>query len=126
MQRLIARSLILVFALLASLAVPASHAGPTRAAISASAGNLQLTVSPKTSASDTPLTIRISGLRPGARVTLSVASVDAAAITWGFTSTYTARSAGIVDPATATAKGGVSAYDGTDPMGPVDFMGSAA
>ena len=66
-HRLMARSLVLVFALLASLAVPAYHAGPIRAAVSASAGSLQLTVSPKISPADTPLTIRVSGLRPGAR-----------------------------------------------------------
>jgi dienelactone hydrolase len=84
----------------------------------ATAGGLQLTVSPKVSAADTPLIIRVSGAQPGAKVVLSVTSVDAAGIKWSSTSTYQASSAGSVDPATTAAM----YFDGPDPMGPVDFM----
>ncbi|MGD0945606.1 MAG: acyl-CoA thioesterase/bile acid-CoA:amino acid N-acyltransferase family protein [Acidimicrobiales bacterium] len=85
----------------------------------ATAGGLQFAVGPKVSAADTPLTIRVSGLQPGANVTLTVTSVDAAGIKWSSTSTYTASPAGTVDPATSPE---TSLYNGTDPMGPVDFM----
>jgi dienelactone hydrolase len=96
----------------------------------ATAGGLQLTVSPRVSAADTPLTIRVSGLQPGANVTLTVSSVDAAGIKWSSISTYTATSAGTVDPATSSENGrvrrappyGPQGFVGTDPMGPVDFM----
>ncbi|MGO9584537.1 MAG: hypothetical protein ACLP36_17260, partial [Acidimicrobiales bacterium] len=40
----------------------------------ATAGGLQLTVSPTVSAADTPLSIRVSGAQPGANVTLTVTS----------------------------------------------------
>jgi hypothetical protein len=119
--------------LVVGLGVLAILPAPAAAATVAPAGNLQLTVTPKTSAADTPLTLRVSGLRPGARVALSVTSVDAAGFAWHSFSTYAASSAGIVDPATASLTGSVSqrtgtpaGYVGTDPMGPVDFMTSAA
>ena len=83
----------------------------------ANAAGLQLTVSPKVSAADTPLTIGISGAQPGAKVALSVTSVDAAGTKWSSTSTYTASPAGTVGPATSAEMS-----TGTDPMGPVDFM----
>jgi dienelactone hydrolase len=85
----------------------------------ATAGGLQLTVSPKVSAADAPLTIRVSGLQPGAKVTLSVTSVDAAGIKWSSISTYLAGPTGSVDPATTAT------YYGTDPMGPVEWMSPA-
>ena len=96
----------------------------------ATAGGLQVTVSPKVSAADAPLTIRVSGAQPGAQVTLTVTSVDADGIKWSSTSTYTATSAGTVDPATSSENGeyvgppsaGPIDFAGTDPMGPVDFM----
>jgi dienelactone hydrolase len=96
----------------------------------ATAGGLRLTVSPRVSAADTPLTIRVSGAQPGAKVTLTVSSVDAAGIKWSSISTYTATSAGTVDPATSPENGVVVApppyeptdFVGTDPTGPVDFM----
>jgi dienelactone hydrolase len=94
------------------------------------AGSLQLTISPKVSSADSPLTIRVSGAQPGAKVVLSVTSVDAAGIKWSSISTYTATSAGTVDPATSSENGRVRRappygpiyFVGTDPMGPVDFM----
>jgi dienelactone hydrolase len=88
----------------------------------ATTGGLQLTVSPKVSAADTPLTIRVSGLQPGSNVTLTVTSVDADGIKWSSISTYTATSAGSVDPATSSESDMSMGFTGTDPMGPVDFM----
>jgi dienelactone hydrolase len=88
----------------------------------ATAGGLQLTVTPKVSAADAPLTIRISKAQPGADVTLTVTSVDADGIKWNSTSTYTATSAGTVDTASSPE---IAPYYGTDPMGSVDFMNAA-
>lgn len=88
----------------------------------ASAGGLHLTVTPTVSAVDTPLTIRVSGAQPGADVTLTVDSVDAASVQWSSMSSYLATPAGTVDPATKPSTSG--SYFGIDPMGPVDFMSS--
>ncbi|MGD0985806.1 MAG: acyl-CoA thioester hydrolase/BAAT C-terminal domain-containing protein [Acidimicrobiales bacterium] len=96
----------------------------------ATAGGLQLTVTPSVSAADTPLTIRVSGAQPRAKVVLSVTSVDAAGTKWSSTSIYAATSAGTVDPATSPENGvyvggppsRTMHFVGTDPMGPVDFM----
>jgi dienelactone hydrolase len=88
----------------------------------ATPGALQVTVTPKVSAADAPLTIRVSGAQPGASVTLTVTSVDAVGIKWSSTSMYTASSAGTIDPATTEE---TAFYNGTDPMGPVDFMNAA-
>ncbi len=87
----------------------------------ATAGGLQLTVSPTVSAADTPLSIRVSGAQPGAKVTLTVTSVDADGIKWISISTYTASSAGTVNTATSPDK---LVYPGIDPMVPVDLMGA--
>lgn len=100
---------------------------PGTASFAATSGGLQLTVSPTVSAVDAPLTIRVSGLQPGAKVTLTVSSVDAAGVNWTSTDTYSAGSAGTVDPATSenTGPSALKGYNGTDPMGPVDFMSAA-
>ena len=86
----------------------------------ATAGVLHLTVTPKVSAADAPLAIRVSGLRPGANVTLTVSSVDAKGVKWSSSSTYKAGPAGTVDPATTPAVAG--SYTGVDAMGPIDMM----
>ncbi len=93
----------------------------------ATAGGLQVTVTPKVSAADTPLTIRVSGLQPGAKVRLTVRSVDAKGVKWSSSSIYKAGPAGTVDPATSPPQASLATgtgpeYEGTDPMGPVDFM----
>ncbi len=87
----------------------------------ATAGGLQLTVRPTVSAADTPLSIRVSGVQPGANVTLTVTSVDADGIKWISISTYTASSAGTVNTATSPDK---LVYPGIDPMVPIDLMGA--
>jgi dienelactone hydrolase len=109
----------LALPLAATLSLPA----PSAVAVAgAPAGGLQLAVSPKLSAPDARVSIRVSGLRPGASLTLTVTSVDAAGIKWSSTSMYTATSAGTVDPAAVPA---TATYSGTDPMGPIDFMNAA-
>jgi dienelactone hydrolase len=107
-------------AVLPATATPA-HVTTTRA------GTLRLTVSPRSSAFDAPLTISISGVTPGQRATLGVTSVDATGVKWSSSSTYVAGPSGTVDPATSPAVPalGVS-YFGLDRMGPVDFMTTAA
>jgi hypothetical protein len=97
---------------------------PGMASAAATSGGLQLTVSPKVSAADTPLSIRVGGLPSGAKVTLAVTSVDAAGIKWSASGTFLATSAGTVDPATSPPQsaGGSVEYTGTDPTGPADFM----
>ena len=88
---------------------------------------LQLTVSPKDSAWDAPLTISISGVKPGQRVTLSVTSVDCSGVKWSSSSTYAAGPSGTVNPATSPAVPALGgSYFGLDPMGPIDFMSTAA
>jgi dienelactone hydrolase len=111
--------------LVAMVAVLPATATPVRVTTGARA--FQLTVSPKSSAFDAPLTISISGLTPGQRVTLGVTSVDATGVKWSSSSTYVAGPSGTVDPATSPAvpAPGVS-YFGLDPMGPVDFVTTTA
>ena len=88
---------------------------------------LRLTVSPKESAFDAPLTISISGVKPGQQVTLGATSVDATGVKWSSSSTYVAGPSGTVNPATSSAVPGLGgSYYGLDPMGPVDFMTTAA
>jgi dienelactone hydrolase len=109
-------------ALLLSLSVGAcgsSATGPP----AAPPEHLQLQVSPRVSAVDTPLSIRVSGLTPGQIVTLSVTSVDANGVRWSSSSTYRAGRAGTVDPATTSAVAG--SYTGVDAMGPIDMMTGA-
>jgi len=86
------------------------------AAASAPPEHLQLTVSPRVSAVDTLLSIRVSGLTPGQTVTPSVTSVDAKGVKWSSSSTYKAVPAGTVDPAVTPAFAG--GYTGVDAMGP--------
>ena len=108
----------------AMLAVLPATATPARVRTGAA---LQLTVSPKESAFDTPLTISISGVKPGQRVTLSVTSVDATGVKWSSSSTYVASQSGAVNPATSPAVPALGgSYFGLDPMGPVDFMTTSA
>ena len=83
--------------------------------------DLRLSVSPAVSPADSPLSIRVSGLAPGQRVTLSVTSVDAKGLEWSEAIDYVANRAGAVDPALegGTDRGGPV---GPDAMAPVDLM----
>lgn len=87
---------------------------------SGSKQGLRITVSPTTSLFDTPLMIRISGLRAGQRVTLTVRSIDFRHVSWESTSVYIAGPNGTVDPTTDPSIG--PSYTDVDPMGPIDFM----
>ena len=101
---------------------------PGMASAAATSGALQLMVSPKVSAADAPLTIRVSGLQPGAKVTLAVTSVDAAGTLWSSSNTYSASSTGTVDPTTSPSQANPAAGVGSavDPMGSVDLMSAPA
>ena len=102
---------------LATLAGVCTNASAGTPAVKSS---LRLTVSPRVSALDTPLYVSVSGLAPGGRTTLVVTSVDANGIKWVSSSTFVAGPSGTVGPATSASVAG--SYEGTDAMGPIDFM----
>jgi dienelactone hydrolase len=106
-----------VIAVIVLLARPAGR--PTAAA--ATHNGLDLSVKPAVSAVDTPLTIRVAGLRPGQRVTLTASSVDARGVEWRESIEYAASRLGVVDPAaqSGTDRGGTVTPDA---MAPVDLM----
>ena len=106
--------------------VPALLATPQVAALPSPAGHgkLHLVVRPSISLSTQPLSIRISGLRPGQRVSLTVTSVDWHGIAWRSVGSYTAGPSGTVSPASVPSGG--PSYTGVDAMGPVDFMASSS
>ncbi|MGA2806472.1 MAG: acyl-CoA thioesterase/bile acid-CoA:amino acid N-acyltransferase family protein [Acidimicrobiales bacterium] len=109
----------------AAIAVPALLVTP-RLALSSPArqGELRLVVTPSLSLSTDPLSIRISGLRAGQRVSLIVTSVDSHGVHWKSLSTYNAGPSGTVSPASAPSGG--PSYTGVDAMGPVDFTASSS
>jgi hypothetical protein len=69
---------------------------------------------------DAPLAIEASGLTPGERVSISVASVDAVNVKWSSTAAFTANRRGVVDTKTSPAKSG--SFTGVDRMGLLTFM----
>ena len=85
-------------------------------------GQLRLVVTPSVSLSTEPLGIKISGLRAGQRVSLTVTSTDSRGFQWKSLSTYIAGPAGTVSPASSPSNG--PSYTGLDAMGPFDFMAS--
>jgi dienelactone hydrolase len=94
--------LVPIVFLLASSAGAVAAAGP--------GSHIRLSVSPPISAADSPLSIRVSGLAPGQRITLSATSVDAEGREWSAAINYVANRAGVVDPALQR---------GIDPEGPI-------
>ena len=102
-----------VFLLAGTAGTPATAAAPT--------SDVRLTVSPSVSAADTPLTIRVSGLAPGQKVTLPTTSVDAKSVEWSEAINYVANRVGLADPAlqAGTDRGGMV---GPDTMAPVDLI----
>ena len=73
-----------------------------------------LTIEPA-SALDEPVDIRLTGLVPGARVTLTATMTDHLDRRWQSEATFTADDAGVVDVATQAPIAG--SYDGVEPMG---------
>jgi dienelactone hydrolase len=110
---------------LAAVAVSSMLATPAAASSSpAGPGELHLVVTPAVSLFTEPLRIRVSGLRAGQQVSLSVSSVDSSGFRWTSLSTYSAGPSGTLSPASSPSGG--PSYTGVDGMGPVDFMRSSS
>ena len=74
-----------------------------------------LTIEPASALLDEPVDIRLTGLVPGARVTLTATMTDHLDRRWQSEATFTADDAGVVDVATQAPIAG--SYDGVEPMG---------
>ena len=74
-----------------------------------------LTIEPASALLDEPVDIRLTGLVPGAEVTLTATMTDHFDRRWRSEATFTADDAGVVDVATQAPVAG--SYDGVDPMG---------
>jgi len=87
-------------------------------------GHASVQVTPATSQADQAVHITVTGLDPGQRATIVVASVDADNVRWQSTDVYQASQAGVVDvDRTAPVSG---SYRGAEGMGPVWSMTPAA
>lgn len=85
--------------------------------------SVHLRVTPAQSLMDTPLSISVSGLRPGQHTVLRVTSIDAHGVQWMGDATFVANAAGVVDPARmAPVAGATSSYHGVRPMGLIESM----
>lgn len=81
--------------------------------------HVRLTVTPAHALQDSPVSIRVSGLRPGERATVTASAVDAFRVTWLSRTTFVASAAGLVDLGQRPVSG---SYDDVDPMGVIDRM----
>ena len=86
-------------------------------------GGLTVAVTPQQSLFDTPLSIQVSGAKPGSRVTIQVSSSDSKGTVWSSRAVFTASQSGAVNPAQDTALSG--SYTGLDPMGLIEFMAAS-
>lgn len=80
---------------------------------------MRITVIPKHALQDAPVSIRVDGLEPHHRATITASAVDAFRVTWFSRTTFVASSAGVVDTRQRPVSG---SYDGFDPMGVIDRM----
>lgn len=76
---------------------------------------MRLTVEPVDDLVDVPRRIRLAGLAPHARVTLSACARRAGGVDWRSAAQFQADAEGVVDTGKAAPLGG--AYDGVSPMG---------
>lgn len=81
--------------------------------------HVRITVTPAQALLDAPVSIRVAGLRPHDRTTITASAVDAFRITWFSRTTFVASSAGVVDTSQRPVSG---SYDDIDPMGVIDRM----
>jgi pimeloyl-ACP methyl ester carboxylesterase len=81
--------------------------------------HVRVTVTPAQAQLDAPVDIRVSGLQPGERATLTASAVDDFRVTWSSRTTFVASSAGVVDTRQRPVSG---SYDDVDPMGVIDRM----
>ncbi len=94
--------------LLAGLAIGLSGCG-------GSAGHVRLSVRPESAPVDSPVTIRLTGLRAGARVTVAATAKDVSGKTWRSSATFVADKRGGVDVTRDPSVAGT--YKGRDAMG---------
>jgi dienelactone hydrolase len=85
-----------------------------------SAPAARVTVTPASSLLDQPVDIAVSGLGPGAAITVGLRSVGAKGLGWTSTADFRSNAAGTVNLATAASSGG--SYHGVDPMGLIDAL----
>jgi acyl-CoA thioester hydrolase/bile acid acetyltransferase-like protein len=89
---------------------------PARAAPKA----VTISVTPTTSAMDSPLAIRVTGLHAREQATLRVVSKDAVNVEWSSEATLVADRRGEIDPAQIAPRSG--SYRGVRPMGLLEAM----
>ena len=82
---------------------------------------MRLEASPADSLTDQPLSIRLSGLPPGAEVTVAASAADAQGGRWRSESRFVASPDGALDLGRDAPASG--SYDRADPMGPIWSMG---
>ena len=83
------------------------------------ASHVRVTVAPSSAPLDASVSIRVNGLQPGQRATLTATAVDASDVTWFSHTTFVASPTGVVDTRQRPASG---SYADVDPMGVVDRM----
>ncbi len=81
----------------------------------AAAGPPEISVSAPVALADQAVTIRVTGLAPGQRVTVTAQATDDTGLTWQSDATFTAGQNGLVDLASAAPASG--SYQGIDGMG---------
>jgi dienelactone hydrolase len=81
----------------------------------AAAGHPEISVSAPVALADQAVTIRVTGLAPGQRVTVTAQATDDTGLTWQAGATFTAGQDGLVDLASAAPDSG--SYQGADGMG---------
>ena len=81
--------------------------------------HVRITVVPSRALLDAPVSIMVSGLRPGERATLTASAVAASDVTWFSRTTFVASRGGVVDTRQRPVSG---SYADVDPMGVVDRM----
>ncbi len=103
-----APSLLAAFAVAGAAGLAACTGGPA-------GGHVALHVTPAASVADQPVSITVSGLTPGAAVSLRLRSTDATHTVWSSSATFRASAAGSVSPARMAARSG--SYTGRSAMG---------
>ncbi|MGH3295452.1 MAG: acyl-CoA thioesterase/BAAT N-terminal domain-containing protein [Trebonia sp.] len=81
----------------------------------------EISVSAPVSLADQAVTIKVTGLVPGQRVTVAATATDDTGLTWQSDATFTAGQQGVVNLATAAPDSG--SYRGTDAMGLLSSLG---
>jgi dienelactone hydrolase len=81
----------------------------------------EISVSAPVSLADQAVTIKVTGLAPGQRVTVAATATDDTGLAWQSDATFTASQQGVVNLATAAPDSG--SYRGTDAMGLLSSLG---